>query len=64
MKMPIVCAVPQMIMAMMSKVEPPRATYLLPIRSEMEPTKGHMAAKASRYARTNQIHRSTPPISA
>lgn len=48
MKMPIVCAVPQMIMAMMSKVEPPRATYLLPIRSEMEPTKGHMAAKASR----------------
>lgn len=48
MKMFIECAVPQMIMAMISKVEPPRATYRLPIRSEMEPTNGHMAAKASR----------------
>jgi len=48
MKMFIWCAVPQIIMAMMSKPEPPRATYRLPMRSEMEPTKGQMAARANR----------------
>lgn len=48
MKIFMVFAVPQMIMAMMSKAEPPNATYRLPIKSEMEPTKGQTAARASR----------------
>lgn len=47
-KTSMVFAVPQMIMAMTSNAEPPNATHRLPIRSDMEPTKGHMAARASR----------------
>jgi hypothetical protein len=44
-------------------VAPAKATYLRPNRSLMLPTKGQTAAKAMSAPRTNQVYRSTPPIS-
>lgn len=42
---------------------PTMATYRRPIRSEIAPTKGHIAARESKFAKTNHIHRSLPPMS-
>ena len=52
-----------MIMAMTKKADPDSATYLRPSKSDREPTKGQIAAKASKLARINQTHRSVPPMS-
>jgi hypothetical protein len=63
MKIFMVCAVEEIIIPRMRKQAPEIATYRRPIRSERAPTKGHMAARESKFARTNQIHLSEPPIS-
>jgi hypothetical protein len=51
----MVCAVEQTIIPSITRKEPNNATYLRPIRSDKEPTKGQIPASASRFARTNQI---------
>ena len=63
MKVFIVCAVLATIMPKTRKVAPPRATYLLPKRSDSDPTKGQTDANASRLPRTNHVQRSKPPMS-
>lgn len=55
MKVFIILAVDDTIMPRMTSREPKRATYLRPRRSERDPTKGHTPARASRFARMNQI---------
>lgn len=56
-------AVEQTIIPMTVSPAPERATYRRPIRSEIAPTKGHTAARASKFASTNQTHLSEPPRS-
>ena len=60
----IVCAVEHTIIPMTMNIPPAMATYLRPIKSEMAPTNGQTAARASRLASTNQTHLSRPPRSA
>lgn len=64
MKMFMVCAVEQTIIPKMRKQAPIMATQRRPTMSEIDPTNGQTAARDSRFARMNQIHRSTPPMSA
>jgi hypothetical protein len=59
----IVFAVEHIIMPMMMSTDPPTETQRLPKRSDSAPTKGQTAARARRFARTNQIQRSGPPMS-
>lgn len=63
MKMFIECAVEQTIIPRTINPAPNIAIYRLPKRSDKAPTNGHTAAKASRLARTNQVHLSAPPKS-
>jgi hypothetical protein len=59
----MVCAVEEIIIPKIRNEAPTIATYRRPIRSEIAPTKGHTAASERRFARTNQIHLSEPPMS-
>lgn len=51
----MVLAVEQTTIPSMINRAPIKATYRRPIRSERDPTKGQTPARASRFARTNQI---------
>lgn len=63
MKMFMVFAVEATIIPRMTRHAPSIATYRRPIRSDMEPTNGHTAARASRLPSTNHVHLSVPPMS-
>lgn len=52
MKMFMLCAVDDTIIPIMIKHAPSIATYLRPMRSDIEPTKGQTAARARRLPRT------------
>ena len=59
----IAFAVEHTIMPIIMSIDPMMDTQRLPKRSDSAPTNGQTAARASRFARTNQIQRSGPPIS-
>ena len=55
MKMFMLCAVDEMIIPSTMNPAPIMATQRRPIKSEREPTKGHIAASARRFARTCSV---------
>lgn len=59
----MLCAVEATIIPKMIKEAPRIATYRRPMRSDMDPTKGQTAARASKLPSTNHVHLSAPPIS-
>ena len=63
MKVFMVWAVDVMMLPMISRRAPVMATHRRPKRSDNEPTKGQVAPRANRLARTNHVHRSRPPSS-
>jgi hypothetical protein len=63
MKIFIEWAVEHTIIPITMNVPPEIATHRRPIKSERAPTNGHTAARASRFASTNQTHLSIPPRS-